>query len=59
MNQWEKWENDRRNYFMTNLHERNIAELGFELATSGSAVRRSVSSHKVLEPKIADAKYIC
>ena len=33
--------NDRRNYFMINLYESYAAELGLELATPGSAVRRA------------------
>ena len=32
-------ESNRRNYFMITLHESYMAELGFELATPGSAVR--------------------
>ena len=36
-------ENDNRNNSMINLHERYVAELGFELATPGSAVRRDTN----------------
>ena len=32
--------NDHRNDFMINLHENYVPEMGFELATPGSAVRR-------------------
>ena len=34
----QKGENDSRNYFMINLHETNVAELGFELATHVSEI---------------------
>ena len=34
-------ENDRNNYFLINLHERYLAELGFKLAISWFAVRRA------------------
>ena len=33
-----------RNDFMINLHESYVTELGFELGTSGSAVRRASKS---------------
>ena len=46
----QKGENDHRNYFMINrnftfnLHEIYVAELGFELAISGSAVKHHSSA---------------
>ena len=38
-----KGENDPQNDFMVYLHESCLADLGFELAIPGSAVRRAVS----------------
>ena len=36
-------ENNRSNYFMIDLHISYVVELGFELATPGSAVRRTTN----------------
>ena len=36
-------ENKRSNYFMIDLHISYMVELGFELATPGSAVRRTTN----------------
>ena len=35
---------DSRKYFMFNLHDTNIAELGFLLASTGSAVKRAAAA---------------
>ena len=41
-------ENDRRNYFMINLHE-SMGRTGIELATPGSAVRLATVARHVTD----------